>query len=576
MRLTLRNKLLLFAALIAALPLLVAGQSLIRIAQDELKSTANEQLISAATQITDEVNDFFDYVLGAPLDLIRNSIDGSTLGIQEKIAVLKQGIADLPDIVALQLSVEGIPVPMVVTRPSFVRHLEELSKDAVKVLQVSAATAEALSAKRQADAEAPSQRVKWQVERIEGTDDWIATAMLPLETGIQGREAVLYARANLARLKGVVEDHPFARTGTITLVDDTGMVMLGDTRPDLKEHELAGEALRLLAGKSRVMTVEPYRAPGGETVLGAFSFPRPLDWAVLVEKREGDAYAPVTAMIRSLGVWITVGLLVAAAGAVMFSLRISRPILNIGSVATKIAEGDLKVRVEGVRTRDEIGDLAQRFNTMIQQLQERFELQKFVSRNTMQAIVLSGDEGVKLGGERREAAVLFADIRGYTAFSEDKDPETVVDVLNLYFQAQSDIVTRNGGDIDKFVGDQIMAVFYGDDMGEKAVRCALEIQHSMEQLRPMSHNAELDIGIGINLGEMVMGAMGSTDRMDFTVLGDHVNLAARLCSAADRGQTLISQAVRDRLPADKGFVLEELKPIRVKGKKAPIPVYAVK
>ena len=236
-------------------------------------------------------------------------------------------------------------------------------------------------------------------------------------------------------------------------------------------------------------------------------------------------------MIESLLRWLGIGLAAALAGAALFALGISRPILRITETALRVAKGDLAARVRNVRSRDEIGDLATRFNDMIVQLNERFELQKFVSRGTMQAIQDSDHRTVSLGGERRRVAVLFADIRGYTAFSESRSPEEVVAVLNSYFQQIADLVVTNHGDIDKFVGDQIMAVFDGERMTRHAVQCAIDIMNIMEALAAQS-GADLSIGIGVNVGEVVVGAMGSRERKDFTVLGDHVNLSARLCSSA--------------------------------------------
>src|SRR5919109_3145996 len=117
-------------------------------------------------------------------------------------------------------------------------------------------------------------------------------------------------------------------------------------------------------------------------------------------------------MIESLGIWVGVGLIAAAIGALIFAFRISRPILRIGEAATEVGKGNFSARVTDVRSRDEIGDLAERINTMIVQINERFQLAKFVSGGTIAAIQKSDAEGVKLGGERREVAILFADIRG--------------------------------------------------------------------------------------------------------------------------------------------------------------------
>jgi adenylate cyclase len=280
-------------------------------------------------------------------------------------------------------------------------------------------------------------------------------------------------------------------------------------------------------------------------------------------------------MIKSLEIWLSIGLAAAVIGAVVFAFRISRPILRIGEAAVEVAKGNFQARVSGARTRDEIGDLAERFDTMIMQINERFQLAKFVSSGTIAAIQKSDAEGIRLGGERREAAMLFADIRGYTTFAESRDPQLVVEILNYYFQNITDQVVANNGDIDKFVGDQIMAIFLGENMAAHAVACSLDIQDAMVALSDEHPEWGLEIGIGIDMGDVVMGAMGSKDRMDYTVLGDHVNLAARLCSHAAPRQTIVSETVGENLKASSAFRLEALKPITVKGKTGALNVFAV-
>jgi adenylate cyclase len=324
-----------------------------------------------------------------------------------------------------------------------------------------------------------------------------------------------------------------------------------------------------------VTSVESYARPDGTAMLGAFSFSQAFKWAALTEKTEANAYFAVGQMIRSLGLWLAVGLAAAAIGALIFAFRISRPILRIGEAATEVGKGNFRARVEGVRSRDEIGDLAGRINTMIVQINERFQLAKFVSGGTMAAIQKSDSDGVKLGGERREVAILFADIRGYTAFSESRDPAMVVDVLNYYFQRMADLVALNHGDIDKYVGDQIMATFHGEGMAHDSVACALAIQDVMIELAAEHDEWKLDIGIGVDMGEVIMGAMGAKQRMDYTVVGDHVNLAARLCSYAKARQTIISDSVATHLADRSGFDLAAMDPIKVKGKTGELKVFSV-
>jgi adenylate cyclase len=371
----------------------------------------------------------------------------------------------------------------------------------------------------------------------------------------------------------MIQTHPFARTGFITIVDALGHQVFDPARTDLTGRDIVTEAVGLLTSGARLISVEPYSRPDGEVMLGAFAFPRPFKWAVIVEKRQRDAYLAIEKMLQSLGLWVVVGLAVAVAGAIALALRISRPILKMGQVANEVAQGNFQARVEGVRSRDEIGDLARRMNDMVVGLNERFQLAKFVSSGTLAAIRLSDHQGVRLGGERRLVTMVFCDIRGYTAFAERHDPEVVVEVLNLYFQHLADLVAGHGGDIDKYVGDQIVAVFQGEDMVANAVRCALAMQRKMIELGSQHPDWDLAIGIGINTGEVILGAMGSRERMDYTVLGDHVNLAARLCAQAGPGQTLLSDSSYREIAGSSEFAIAALVPIVVKGKREPVPVY---
>jgi adenylate cyclase len=150
----------------------------------------------------------------------------------------------------------------------------------------------------------------------------------------------------------------------------------------------------------------------------------------------------------------------------------------------------------------------------------------------------------------------------------------VVEMLNSYLDAQTAIIERHGGDVDKFIGDEVVAIFQGDDMEKNAVACGLEIQRGLADLLEAHPEWDLHVGVGIAGGEVVMGAIGAKDRLDFTVLGRIVNLAARLCSAAPPDAILVSAQVREAL-ADAAFVsFGALPPIELKGMSAPVTVYA--
>jgi adenylate cyclase len=570
-RLNLRNKLLLFSVVIAIIPLLIAGQSLIRIARDEMKSSANDQLVTTARQVTDEIDDLFEHAWIAPLLLIRNAIDEAGLGVQEKISLLTHGIADLPDIVALQVTIEGARLPLVVSQDRYSNDLKAAGVDPLTVLR---APPEEVSAFIQSGKDR-----EVRVEDVPNLDKRLATVIFPLKNPVANARAAFSAKIDLARVGTAIARHPFQKSGTITVLDREGHRVFSDASSvsdaDLANLDVVKRALALLSSGTPVISVETYQWPDGTAMLGAFAFSESFNWVALVEKKESDAYFAVGEMIKSLGVWLSVGLGAAAIGAIVFAFRISRPILKIGEAAIEVAKGNFRARVSGVKTRDEIGELAERINTMIMQINERFQLAKFVSGGTIAAIQKSDAEGVKLGGERREVAILFADIRGYTAFAESRDPEMVVEILNYYFQKITDLVAANNGDVDKFVGDQIMAVFVGDNMAADSVACSIDIQDVMVALTAEHPEWLLEIGIGVDMGEVVMGAMGSKERMDYTVLGDHVNLAARLCGYAAPRQTIISEDVGAKLHDSSEFRLEPLEPIKVKGKTGELKVFAV-
>lgn len=252
------------------------------------------------------------------------------------------------------------------------------------------------------------------------------------------------------------------------------------------------------------------------------------------------------------------------------------PVRTIGSAADQIGDGDLDVLIP-VGSDDEVGRLAERINDMVAGLRQKLELSKFVSRATISQVE-SSDGAVHREGERRQLTVLFSDIRGFTAFSETRKPEEVVAMLNAYLQVQSEVVIAHGGDIDKFVGDELMARFSGENHGARATLAAVEMVEAVAKLNEAGGLAEDDhihIGVGINSGEMILGAMGSEQRMDFTVIGDAVNLGARLCSVAARGEVITSLVSRTLAKDLTGLSFHVREPVRVKGKSEPIEIFEV-
>ena len=169
--------------------------------------------------------------------------------------------------------------------------------------------------------------------------------------------------------------------------------------------------------------------------------------------------------------------------------------------------------------------------------------------------------------------MIFTDIRGYTEFSERVAPEVVIEALNEYFEVQNRIVVEHQGDVDKFIGDALVAVFEGEEMERRAVACSVQIIEAMQELLEKFPDYNLHVGIGVASGEGVMGAMGAASRMDYTVLGSTVNLSARLCSKADPGQVLIDAATREAGEGMEGVAFETLEAIALKGYAEPVPTF---
>ncbi len=184
---------------------------------------------------------------------------------------------------------------------------------------------------------------------------------------------------------------------------------------------------------------------------------------------------------------------------------------------------------------------------MEEEIVVREKLHRLLSPQLVDEVV-SGRLELKKGGELRDATVMFADIRDFTSFSEDTPPQTVVAVLNEYFELMVDIIFKHEGTLDKFIGDEIMAIWGApisrDDDTERALKAAIEMQQTLRTFnatRQSEGKPVLEMGIGLNTGEVVAGYMGSTKSMNYTVMGDNVNTASRICSEAGPGDIIIGR-----------------------------------
>jgi class 3 adenylate cyclase len=269
---------------------------------------------------------------------------------------------------------------------------------------------------------------------------------------------------------------------------------------------------------------------------------------------------------------------VALVGAFALSLLLSHglavPLHALVDGTNAIRRGDYSVLVP-VRSRDEIGRLTESFNEMAGGLALKERYRSVLDKVADPAVaeqLMSG--GVKLGGETREVSVLFCDIRGFTALTQGMAPSEVISMLNEHFTPLARIVTEHKGVVDKFVGDLIMAYFgapkaYGKDALQAAL-CARRMLEERSHLN-LSSRYRIEVGIGVATGPALAGCMGANDRLNYTVLGERVNLASRLCSKAGRMEVVIDQTTRDRI-SPLGEV-EPMGDIELKGFSARVPAF---
>lgn len=374
-------------------------------------------------------------------------------------------------------------------------------------------------------------------------------------------------------IAGAGVDNAFARSLQDITQDEVILIgdrVLGSTFPgsslppwsradwEVKAAGDTGHRVIELAGENFAVQSAPLGPAGEKRLLAVFL------------KSEDRSLAPFRRIQIGL---VALGLFVALAGiSVSFFLArtVTSPLARLVEGTKMVAAGNFDFRLDLPRN-DEISDLAQSFNTMTQGLRERADMQKFISQSTVEMIQASSQKKVS-AGERKVMTIFFSDMRAFTAMSERMAPEDVVKILNSCLSLQADKVKKFGGDIDKYVGDAVVALFSGEDMALNAIRCAVEIHKSLDAYNAAHPDGQtLKIGIGIVTGEVILGSIGSADRLDYTVIGSNVNLCARLCSIAGPRETLLAEStyllVQDLIAAQR------LEPLNVKGFSEPVPVY---
>lgn len=373
------------------------------------------------------------------------------------------------------------------------------------------------------------------------------------------------------------------------LVMATGEIELTAAETQVLQALLTEEAFGwqqlALGGSERVAQVAPFEAFG---------------WYILVTEQREAFYQTINQMYLQTGIILSVSSALALALLLVFSYLLTQPLKNVvGAMRDIISTSDLSKRVE-VLYNDETGELGHTFNLMTSELDKANDLmkgyalqavvaqhkeqkirnifQKYVPKAVIDQFFASPER--MLVGEDRILALLFSDIRGFTTISERMRPNEVVESLNAYFELMVDIIMSNHGVVDKYMGDAIMA-FYGAPErtrheASEAVQSAFEMLEALKDFnvwQAQRGRPEFRIGIGINYGVVTVGNIGSEKKMDYTVIGDMVNIGSRLegLTKVYDQPIIISESVAKKI--EKQFPCRLIDRVIVKGKTAGIGIY---
>jgi adenylate cyclase len=374
---------------------------------------------------------------------------------------------------------------------------------------------------------------------------------------------------------------------TLFLVDHTGHVLAHPNEnyvlesKILSQHPIVKDAV---SNNIRVKQKYFDSEKNKEKMLGAFA-KTSTDLIVVSEVPMSVIFAPSLLVKQNSYYILGLALSVAFFLTFLFSQSITSPIEKLLGITKEIAQGNFEIEAQKeVRSFDEVGFLASAFDDMTKGLKERDKMKNLFNKFHGMAVTeeLLKNE-INLGGTRKQVTVFFSDIRGFTDFSEGHTPEEVVSMLNEYFEVMVHIINKHGGVVDKFIGDAIMAIWgvpnENEDDSQRAVIACLEMRMALNKLNQERIDRGLipiKIGMGLHTGEAISGQIGSSERMEFTVIGDTVNTASRIEGSTKSFGTdlLLSAEVLDYIDTDY-FILEKAGEAKVQGKTDKLLLYKV-
>jgi class 3 adenylate cyclase len=389
---------------------------------------------------------------------------------------------------------------------------------------------------------------------------------------------------SLDRLAGTLEDLEVSPRGRVFVATGQGAVLIGRrgsgaSRAEVIDAELAAAIARrapLEPGETFEFDHHDERYLGRAVPLTVGD----LKWLVEVVVPERDYTEQIDAEARLAVLLGGLALVLAVVGGIVLAGWIARPLRELAQVARRIRHGQLDVTAVP-RSRDEIGVLTRAMNDMAGALRDRDFIRETLGRYVSPELaqqVLRDREAVQMGGEVREVAMLMSDLRGFSGLSERLGPVAMIGLLNRYLACMTPVILRHRGVIDEFIGDAIFVLFGApfsrSDDAERAVRCAQAMQEALAAFNvdnEVHGLPELSMGIGVHVGPVVAGNIGSADRVKYGVVGPAVNLTARIQTLTAGGEVLLSDAMLTHVSSMVRVAPPRHE--RVKGLSEPITVH---
>jgi class 3 adenylate cyclase len=403
--------------------------------------------------------------------------------------------------------------------------------------------------------------------------------------GNRAADGIAIADINLKLIWDVIAAIKIGDTGRTFVVDDSGRLI---AHPDISQV-LRGDAgsaaynrlKSIIAGANGSAVVTT--GDEGKAVVAAAVRAANVGWTVIAQQPVTEAFASIRATLWRALALILVGALFAAALAYWLACRLSGPIRQLEDGAHRIGAGQFDHRIT-ISSGDELEQLANRFNEMAEELtvsKEKSErinrLKRFLAPQVAE-LVEQFDERM-LEGQRREVVAIFGDLRGFTAFSAQAAPDVIMAVLSEYYEAIGAVVTRHEATLTGFGGDGVMVLVNApiaqSNPALRAIRLAIDMQAAVQSLvvgwRAKGH--AIGFGVGIAMGPAIVGTVGYEGRMDYTAIGSVVNLASRLCGAANDAQILVDSAVAEKVK--DSIAIEPLGVRRIRGYDQLLQIFVV-